>query len=72
LEGGEFIAPKAGFPIHPKSLERARANYRGVGEMMMPAREVRFVKEVEAMLSQSTLCAHLVRWAVEVRQKHLA
>lgn len=72
LGGGEFIAPEAGFPIHPKNLELARSNYRGVGEMMIPAREVWFLKEVEAMLSQPNLCARLVRWAVEVRQKHLA
>lgn len=72
LEGGEFIAPEPGFPIHPKNLERAKSNYRGVGGMMIPAREVRFVKEVEAMLSQPTLCAHLVRWAVEIRLKQLA
>src|SRR5215471_15724195 len=34
LDGGEFIEPEVGFPIHPKNLERARSNYRGVGQMM--------------------------------------
>lgn len=71
LEGGEFIAPEHGFPIHPKNLERAKKNHQGIGEMLIPAREVRFVKQTEAMLSEPKLNAHLVRWAVEVRQKQL-
>jgi hypothetical protein len=72
LEDGGFIAPEAGFPIHPKNLERAKSNYRGEGEVLIPAMEVRFVKQVEALLSAPKLYAHLVRWAVEVRHKHLA
>lgn len=72
LGDSEFVAPQSGFPIHPKNLELAEKNYRGVGEMLVPAKEMRFVKEVEAMLSQPQLNAHLARWAVEVRQKQLA
>jgi hypothetical protein len=72
LEAGEFIAPQPGFPIHPKNLERAEKNYKGVGKMLIPATEVRFVEKIQAMLSKPKLYAYLVRWAVEVRQKQLA
>lgn len=72
LEAGEFIAPQPGFPIHPKNLERAEKNYKGVGKMLIPANEVRFVEKIQAMLSKPKLYAYLVRWAVEVRQKQLA
>jgi hypothetical protein len=71
LEGEDFIAPEEGFPIHPKNLERARNNYGGVGKMLIPGCEVKFVKETEALLSRPNLYAHLVRWVVEVRQKQI-
>jgi hypothetical protein len=72
LEGGEFIAPEPGFPIHPKNLERAKAKGHLWGPRWIPGKEVWFVKEVEGLLSQPKLYAHLVRWAVEVRQRQLA
>jgi hypothetical protein len=72
LEGGGFTEPEPGFPIHPKNLELAKLNHQGAGEMLVPATEVRFVKQAEAMLSRPKLYGYLVRWAVEVRQKQLA
>lgn len=69
---GEFIGPREGFPIHPKNLELAEANYKGIGKMEIPKQKVRFVEEAEAMLSKPKQTAVLVRWAVEVRQKQLA
>jgi hypothetical protein len=71
LEGGGFVAPEEGFPIHPKNLELARAKHRGAGEMLIPGREAKFVKEVEGLLSQPNLYAYLVRWAVDVRHRQL-
>ncbi len=71
LRGGGFVAPEEGFPIHPKNLKRARDHHRGDGEMLIPGAEVRFVKEVEGLLSQPSLYAYLVRWAVEVRKEQL-
>ena len=72
LEDGDFVAPKDGFPIHPKNLERAEQNYRGGGKMLIPEKEVRFVEQTQAMLSAPKLYAHLARWVVEVRQRQLA
>ena len=72
LQGGPFIAPEEGFPIHPKNLERMRSEGHRWGRGWVPGREVWFVKEVEGLLSQPKLYGHLVRWAVEVRQKQLA
>jgi hypothetical protein len=71
LEGGPFIAPEDGFPIHPKNLQRARSEGPRWGPGWIPGREVWFVKEVEVLLSQPVLCGQLVRWAVEVRQRQL-
>lgn len=72
---GEFIKPREGFPIHPKNLECAEEHYRkvwrGVGKMLIPAKEVRFVDEITALLSAPALNAFLVRWLVEVRQRQL-
>ena len=72
LEGGEFIDPQPGFPIHPVNLERAEKNYSGFGKKRIPATEVHFVEQMQALLSKPKLNAYLVRWAVEVRQKQLA
>jgi hypothetical protein len=72
LATGEFVEPQEGFPIHPKNLERAEENYGGCGKMLIPANEVRFVEQVRTLLSAPRLYAHLVRWAVEVRQRQLA
>jgi len=69
---GPFTEPEEGFPIHPKNLERAEQNHRGLGKMLIPANEVSFVKGVVGLLSAPKLNAHVVRWAVEVRQKQLA
>jgi len=71
LQPGGFLPPQAGFPIHPKNVELAKANHRGFGPVEIPANEVRFVEQIEGVLSQPTLNAHQVRWAVEVRQKLL-
>jgi hypothetical protein len=74
--GGEFGEPQEGYPIHPKNQEYAVEHHRkicrGYGKMLIPMVEVRYVEKVKAMLSQPKLNAHLVRWAVEVRQKQLA
>ena len=72
LEGGEFVAPQEGFPIHPKNLERAEQNHKGFGKMLIPGNEVRFVDQTKARLAAPKLSAHLVRWVVEVRQRQLA
>lgn len=72
LEEGGFLPPQAGFPIHPKNVERAREHNRKHGPQEIPANEVWFVKQVEAVLSKPVLNAHQVRWAVEMRQKQLA
>ena len=74
--GGEFGEPQEGYPIHPKNqqyaLEHHRKICRGYGKLLIPMKEVRYVEKVRAMLSEPKLNAHLVRWAVEVRQKQLA
>lgn len=72
LGSGNFVDPTPGFPIHPKNLEMAKANYRGAGKMQIPAKEVDFMKTAVALLSKPKLYAHLVRWAGEIRQKQLA
>jgi hypothetical protein len=74
--GGVFGEPQEGYPIHPKNQEYAEEHHRkicrGYGKMLIPMKEVWYVEKVKAMLSEPKLNAHLVRWAVEVRQKQLA
>jgi hypothetical protein len=72
LEPGAFIDPIPQFPIHPKNLERAKENHSGLGNMLIPANEVYFVRQVEGVLSKPRIHGHVVRWAVEVRQRQLA
>jgi hypothetical protein len=69
--GGGLIPDQEGFPIHPHNLEIAENSQCQGGKRQIPGREVNFVKEVEALLSQPSLYAYLVRWAVEVRQRAL-
>jgi hypothetical protein len=71
LGGGALIPDQEGFPIHPQNLEITENSPRERGTRQIPAVEVEFVRQVEALLSNSTLYAHLVRWAVEVRQRAL-
>jgi hypothetical protein len=66
-----LIPDQEGFPIHPQNLEITENSPRERGTRQIPAVEVEFVRQVEALLSNSTLYAHLVRWAVEVRQRGL-
>ena len=72
LGAGGLIPEEEGFPIHPQNLEIAEKNRHAGGKRLIPEAEVKFVRQVEALLSEPNLDAHLVRWAVEVRQRQLA
>jgi len=67
--GGQLIPEQEGFPIHPENLQIAEKSQPHGGKRLIPSREVEFVRQVEALLSEPSLYAHLVRWAVEVRQR---
>lgn len=69
---GSLIDPIKGFPIHPTNLELSNNYYRSFGKKLIPAIEVDFVNKIQALLSKPKLYAHLVRWAVEVRQKQVS
>ena len=73
---GHFIDSIPGFPIHPIYLKNAENYFETVsksrGNKLMSKKEWDFVNIIQNLLSQPKLNAHLVRWAVEVRQKQIS